>query len=84
MRGSEHPASVDTIDQVNSMHHLSQQNYGGALGFKCSMNLCCDNTKIVISEAMQAEDICYIQQSELSKARSYLIDEKRCEETVDR
>ena len=37
------------------------------------MGLCCENTNIVVSSEMSMQDICYIQQSELDKAKSYLL-----------
>lgn len=33
---------------------------------------------------MQVEDICYIQQNELSKAKQFLIDERRSEQAIKR
>ena len=56
---SSKPQSIDTIDQVHSMHRQSQENFAG-MGFKCTMGLCCDNSKVVVSQTMNAEDICYI------------------------
>lgn len=55
------PGSLGTIDKVQSLQIDSAENLNPGSGVKCSLGLCCDNTKIQLSKEMSAEDICYIQ-----------------------
>ena len=70
------PGSLGTIDKVQSLQINSEATLNPGTGIKCSLGLCCENTKIMLSKEMSAEDICYIQQVELTRAKEYLLQNK--------
>ena len=55
--------SMDTIDQMQSIHRKSDATIGQLNqfnGVKCSFGLYCENSGVLLSQEMSLQDICYI------------------------